>query len=122
MKVFINSSNVDSMVGLWLPHSNCWEKAWRYVMREMGDSVRSDERLGDTSPVGLESESDGDGIDVETYITPPVWSGPSDAGAGLQVAPVSPPPRVTHRGLDSTVTRAVRWWSRWCRSVARASR
>ena len=25
-------------------------------MREVGDSVRSDERLGDASPVGLESE------------------------------------------------------------------
>lgn len=77
------------VVGLWLPHSNCWEEAWRYVMREVGDSVRSDERLGDASPVGLESESDGDGTEVGTYATPPVWFGPSDAGAGLEAAPGS---------------------------------
>lgn len=58
-------------------------------MQEVGGSVRSDERLGDASPVGLESESDGDGTEAGTYATPPVWSGPSDAGAGLEVAPGS---------------------------------
>jgi hypothetical protein avisC_04891 len=55
-------------------------------MREVGDSVRLDERLGDVSPVGLESEPDGDDTETETYTTPPVWSGPSDADAGLEVA------------------------------------
>ena len=52
-------------------------------MREVGDSVRSDERLGDAS------ESDGDGTEVGTYATPPVWFGSSDAGTGLEVAPGS---------------------------------
>lgn len=77
------------MVGLWLPHSNYWEEVWQYVMQEVGGSVRSDGRLGDVSPVGLESELDGDGGETKVGddTTPPVRSSPSGAGVGLEAAP-----------------------------------
>ena len=76
------------MVGLWLPHSNYWEEVWRYVMQEVGGSVRSDRRLGDVSPVGLESELNGDGGETKVGddTTPPVPSSPSGTGVGPEGA------------------------------------
>ena len=58
-------------------------------MQEVGGSVRSDRRLGDVSPVGLESELNGDGGEtkVEDDTTPPVRSSPSGAGVEPEAAP-----------------------------------
>ena len=77
------------MVGLWLPHSNYWEKVWQYVMQEVDGSVRPDGRPGDVSSVGLESELNGDGGEtkVEDDTTPPVRSSPSGAGVEPEAAP-----------------------------------
>ena len=76
------------MVGLWLPHSNYWEEMWRYVMQEVGGSAWSDGRLGDVSPVGLESELNDDGGETEVGddVTPPVPSSPSGTGVGPEGA------------------------------------
>ena len=77
------------MVGLWLPHSNYWEKVWQYVMQEVDGSVRSDGRPGDVSSVDLEPELGGDGAETEVSddATPPVRSDPSGAGVGRETAP-----------------------------------
>lgn len=73
-------------VGLWLP--NYWEEVWRYVMREVGGSVRSDGRPDGASPVGLESELGGDGNETEVRddATPPIPSGPSGTGVRPEAA------------------------------------
>ena len=58
-------------------------------MQEVGGSARSDGRLGDVSPVGLESELNDDGGETKVGddTTPPVRSSPSGAGVEPEAAP-----------------------------------
>ena len=76
------------MVGLWLPHSNCWDEVWQYVMWEAGGSVPPDGRHNDVSPVDLEPELGGGGnaTKVGDDATLPVPSGSSGADVGSEAS------------------------------------